>query len=181
MLDIPLHFAAADGITTLFKTFGIDAKIIFAQMLNFLIVATLLWKLAYKPVIATLDERQKKISDGLQYAEEMKAKLADAEKQHAEMLKRASHEAQQLVAEARDSAKANAEKIIQDASHKAEQMVKKGEEAIALEHAQMLNDLRKEVTRLVVQTSGKVLAKDLSDEEKSRFSESATKELYSLN
>ena len=45
-----------------------------AQMVNFIIVAVVLYKFAVKPIAATLDERQQKISEGLQYAEEMKTR-----------------------------------------------------------------------------------------------------------
>ena len=58
-------------------------------MLNFGIVATALYVLAIKPVAKTLDERQQ-IADGLQYAEEMKTQLAEAERERAEKIKEAA-------------------------------------------------------------------------------------------
>ena len=69
------HAEAATGISKIVQDFGISWPFFLAQVLNFSVVGFVLWKFAFKPVIATLDERQKKISDGLKYAEEMKAKL----------------------------------------------------------------------------------------------------------
>ncbi len=190
---LPIIFAATDAghavnemtgvpaIDKLASTFHIEGPLLLAQAINFIVVAVLLWKLAFKPVTSTLDERKKKIEDGLQYAEEMKTRLADAEKQYAEKMKEASIEASKIVEEARDNAKTYLEKQTQEAVHKAEQIVAKGEESIRLERQQMLADLRKEVAQLVVQTSGKVLGRDLSGDEKTRFSETAAKELYSKN
>ena len=50
----------------------------------------LFYKFAVKPITATLDERQQKIADGLQYAEEMKVQLAAAERERAEKIKEAA-------------------------------------------------------------------------------------------
>ena len=41
----------------------------------------------------------------------------------------------------------------------------------------MLSEVRSEIASLVVQTTAKVLRKDLSDDEKSKYSDSAAKEL----
>ena len=51
--------------------FGLDTKLILSQVVNFTIVALILWFTAFKKITGTMDERQKKIADGLQYAEEM--------------------------------------------------------------------------------------------------------------
>jgi len=161
--------------------FHVEPTLLLAQGINFIVVAVVLWKFAFKPVMATMEERQKKIQDGLQYAEEMKARLADAEKQSAEKIKEASEEAAKIVAEARENAKNFLEKQNQDAVHHAEQIIAKAHASMEQEHNQMLADLRQEVARLVVATSAKVLDHELSEADKSRFSESAAKELYGNN
>ncbi len=179
------HEAAGEGgifqmVFDLMHQFGIEGPMLFAQILNFAIVAYLLYRFAFKPVLATIDERQKKISDGLQYAEEMKNKLAEAEKEHSAKIQTAQKESQDIIAQARDQAKAFLDKQTQDATAKAEDMLTKANEAIELEHKKMLSEVREEVTRLVVGTASKVLSKDLTDDEKSRFSKTAANELTSV-
>lgn len=158
--------------------FGIKPQFLIGQTINFIIVAVLLWKFAFKPVMATMEERQKKIQDGLQYAEEMKAALANAEKDSAEKMKEASEEASKVVAEARENAHKFEEAQKAEALKHAEQIIAKAHAANEQERKQMLADVRQEVAQLVVATSAKVLDRDLSAEEKGRFSESAAKELY---
>jgi len=174
---------SADGNTVqkLASYFHVDTALLIAQGVNFIIVAVVLWKFAFKPVMATMEDRQKKIQDGLQYAEEMKARLADAEKQSAEKMKEASEEAAKLVAEARENAKNFQEKQHQEAVHQAEQIIAKAHASMEQERKQMLADLRQEVAELVVATSAKVLDRELSSDDKSRFSEAAAKELYANN
>ena len=82
----PIVAQHGNPITMLAGQFGVDFPFLAAQVLNFGIVALILYQFAFKPVLATLDQRQKKISDGLQYAEEMKKRLADAEKRYEEII-----------------------------------------------------------------------------------------------
>jgi len=160
--------------------FGVEWKLLIAQIVNFSIVTYLLYRFAFKPVLKTLDERQKKIADGLQYTEEMEQKLKDAEKEYAETMKKAAGDAKDLMNTAREQAKNYTEHQAQEAVSKAEATIKKAEEAISLEKQQMLLDVRQEVAELVVNTSGKVLSKDLTDDERKRFTQTAAQEL-SLN
>ncbi|MBC9867242.1 MAG: F0F1 ATP synthase subunit B [Opitutae bacterium] len=172
---------SANQILHIFDFFGLDIRFLVAQIVNFGIVAILLYKFAYKPVLATIEERQKKISDGLQYAEEMKAKLADAEKAHAATLQKAQQEAQTILGEARETAKLYLDKQTEAAAGKSEEIIAKAKEAIDLERNKMLTEVRGEVVRLVIDTTSKVLTKDLSEDEKSRFSKSAAEELATVN
>lgn len=168
---------SANQILQIFDLFGLDIRFLLAQIVNFGIVAFLLYKFAFKPVLATIEERQKKISDGLQYAEEMKIKLADAEKEHAATLQKAQQEAQTILGEARETAKLYLDKQTEAAAGKSEEIIAKAKEAIELERNKMLTEVRGEVVRLVIDTTSKVLTKDLSEGERSRFSKSAAEEL----
>jgi len=166
-------------LTMITKKFGVELPTLIAQMVNFCLVAFVLYKFAVKPIAATLDERQQKIADGLQYAEEMKTQLAEAERERAETVKKAAIDAQRILTESREQSKEMIEQKTQEAAAQAEAIIRKASEATELERKKMLSDVRQEVARLVVATSSKVLSRDLSDTEKSNFSESAAKELAS--
>jgi len=171
--------AADNKITMITDKFGVSVPTLFAQMVNFCCVAIVLYYFAVKPISTTLEERQQKISDGLQYAEEMKTQLAEAERERTEKVKEAAIGAQKILAEAREQSKEMIEVKTQEAAAQAEAIIRKASEATELERQKMLADVRQEVARLVVATSSKVLSRDLSDAEKSTFSESAAKELAS--
>ena len=172
---------SANQILQIFDLFGLDIRFLLAQIVNFGIVAFLLYKFAFKPVLATIEERQKKISDGLQYAEEMKIKLAEAEKEHAATLQKAQQEAQTILGEARETAKLYLDKQTEAAAGKGEEIIAKAKEAIELERNKMLTEVREEVVRLVIDTTSKVLTKDLSEDERARFSKSAAEELTTVS
>jgi F-type H+-transporting ATPase subunit b len=171
---------AASGISKIFRDFGISWPFLLAQILNFSIVAFLLWRFAFKPVIATLDERQKKIASGLVYADEMKAKLEALQQETIASAKRSQVEASKVIDEARKSAKEFLDKQAQEATAKAGDILVKAQQVIELEKKKMLAEARTEIARLVVATTQKVLSHELSDSDRSRYNESAARELNNV-
>jgi F-type H+-transporting ATPase subunit b len=171
---------APSGITQIVQNFGISLPGIAAQVLNVGIVVFILWKFAFKPVLATLDERQQKIASGLQYAEKMKAKLEAAQQESAASAKRAQLEATRIIDEARKSAKEFLDKQTQETAARANDIIAKAQQAIELEKKKMLAEARTEIARLVVVTTQRVLAKELSEADRTRYNESAAKELSNV-
>jgi len=171
------HGDPAAGITKIFTDFGINVPGVLAQMLSFSVVAYVLWRFAFKPVLATIDERQKKIDSGLKYAEEMKTKLEAAHQESATLVKQAQHEGVKIVEAARQTAKEFLDKQTKEATERAGDLLAKAQQAIELEHKKMLDQARGEIARLVVATTQRVLAKELSDVERARYNEAASREL----
>ena len=174
------HGDGASAISKITETFGISWPFILAQMLNFTLVAFLLWKFAFKPVLATLDERQRKIASGLEYADEMKAKLEAVQQESIATAKKSQVEATRIIEEARKSAKEFFEKQTQETAAKAGDILAKAEQAIELEKKKMLAEARTEIARLVVETTQRVLSKELSEADRSRYNESAARELTNV-
>ena len=148
-----------------------------AQMLNFTLVAFLLWKFAFKPVLATLDERQRKIASGLEYADEMKAKLEAVQQESIATAKKSQVEATRIIEEARKQAKEFLDKQTQESAAKANDILAKAQEVIELEKRKMLADARGEIAKLVVEITERVLSKQLSDADRSRYNDAAAREL----
>lgn len=177
----PLILAQSGGLADVAKDvaeqFHFNWILFLSQIVSFLIVAGLLYAFAYNPILEVLEERRKKIADGLANAAKIKQQLADAEAKHAEILSRANDEAQKMIEEARSSAAALAEKRQQQAIADAEAIITKAREALTLERDRAFADLRREVGRLVVDTTGKVTGKVLTSDDQRRLSEEAAREI----
>ncbi len=165
------------GIRQITDTFGISTPFLIAQIVNFCLVAFILWKFAFKPVLATLDERKKKIADGLRYTDEMQAKLAAAQQESAAIIKTSQLEASRIIDEARRASKEYLDKQTHEAAAKANDLLTKAQQAIELEHKKMLAETRGEIARLVVATTERVLAQKLSEADRSAYNAAATREL----
>jgi len=168
---------AATGITAIFRNFGISWPFLLAQIVNFCVVAFVLWRYAFKPVLATLDERQRRIAAGLQYADEMKAKLEAVQQEGLASAKRAQVEASKIIEDARKAAKEFLDKQEQESVAKANDILVKAQQVIELEKKKMLAEARTEIARLVVSITQRVLSKELTEAERGRYNESASKEL----
>src|ERR1051326_3176540 len=138
-----------DQIKQIADTFGVDWPHLFAQIVSFVIVCTLLYFFAYKRVLAMLEERRQRIAEGLANAEKSKAELAPAEPQRLEILGQAK--ATKLNEEARAAAARVQEQETQKAIAAAEQIIAKAREAANADHARMLTELKREIGRLVVE------------------------------
>ena len=167
----------SDVTAGIVEKFGIDTPLLIAQAINFVIVAFVIWQFALKKILLTIEEREKKIADSLKNAEKIKLELEATEKQQNETLQEASLEAKKTVATAQEQAKSYIEAQKEEARKQAEEIVEKAKSAMELERQRVLNDARKEIASLVILTTSKVLQRELGDEEKSRFSESAAKEI----
>ena len=174
------HAASVNPITEITQTFGVNLPAIIGQIVNFCIVAFVLWRFAFKPILATLDERQKKIADGLRYADETKARLDSAQQEIAETLKKAQSEASAIIEQSRKAAKEVAERETAAATERANSLITKAQEAIELEKQKMLAEARTEIARLVIATTQRVLAKELNDTDRARYNEAAARELTSV-
>ncbi len=157
--------------------FGVNGPMLTAQIICFVALAYVLWNYGFKPVFQTMEEREKKISEGLRFADEVKIKLEDAERKSSQTLKEASEEAQKTLAAAKEQAKDFENKLREDALARAEDLVRKAREQMALERQQMVDSAKKEFSNLVLSTTSKIISRELSDDEKAKFSEVAAKEL----
>jgi len=166
-----------EGLKQTFTHFGVEPKYLVMQIVSFLILFSVLYFFGIKPTIATMEERNKKIGDGLRYTTEMQAKLAAAQQETVTLIKAAQIEAAKLVDEARKSAKEFADRQNADATARAADTLAKAQQAIELEHKKMLNEARGEIARLVVKTTEQVLAKKLTEADRAAYNDAASKEL----
>ena len=159
------------------RTFGVDWPHFLAQVISFGIVCAVLYMFAYKRVLAMLEERRQQIAQGLENAAQIKAELARTEAARQEVISQANVQGTRLIEEAREAAARVQQEETQKAIAAAEQIIAKAREATAQDHAQMLADLRREVGRLVVQTTAAVTGKVLTPEDQRRLAEETARRL----
>jgi F-type H+-transporting ATPase subunit b len=159
------------------ETLGIRWEELIAQTISFSIVLFVLWKLAYKPIFNMLEARRVKIAEGVANADKIKAQLAQTEADRQKILTQAGNQANKLIDDARAAAARVSEIETQKAITAAEQIIIKAREAAAQERAAMLTQLKREVGRLVVQTTATVTGKILTPEDQRRLAEETEKQL----
>jgi F-type H+-transporting ATPase subunit b len=170
-----LIFAASEG--GMAEQFGVNWQLFISQCIAFLVVALALKKFAYAPVLKVLEDRKQRIAEGIENADKIKAELEATQAQKDEILKEAGVKRQEII----DAAKAAAAKLEKEeaekALKKAEDIIAKAQEATEASRQEMMNELKAEIGRLVVETTMKVSGKVLSDEDQQRLIDETNKEL----
>jgi F-type H+-transporting ATPase subunit b len=166
-----------DGISEIAAGFGVSWPDLIAQIICFSVVALVLYKFAFKPVLATIEERRKTVADGLRDAEEARRQLAEARETIAAERRDAALEARKLIDAAAKAAAETAAREQAAAAERANALVERAREAVKLEKQKALDEARAEIARLVVETTRKVLARELDDAERERYNAAAAREL----
>jgi F-type H+-transporting ATPase subunit b len=133
-----------------------------AQLVVFFILAWVTMKFVWPPIVKALDERAKKIADGLAAADKAKADLSHAEKKVVEELRKARESA----GDVRTSAEKQASKLIDDARAEAARIIAlareaaEGEAATAAQRAK--EALRDQVANLAVAGAERILRREIN-------------------
>jgi F-type H+-transporting ATPase subunit b len=159
------------------RTFGVDWSHLVAQTISFGIVCALLYWLAYRPILRMLDQRREQIAQGLANAQKIAAELAKTEAQRRDVLVAAHAEAKALIEEARTAAARVQAEESGKAVAAAQEILARAHEAAAQERAQLLAALRRDMGRLVLQTTATVTGKVLTAEDHRRLAEETARQL----
>ena len=158
-------------------TFGVDWPHLFAQIVSFCIVCLILYRFAYRPVLTMLEVRRQQIALGVANEERIKAELARTEAQRQEVMAQANAQATKLIEEARAAAARLHDQETQKAIAAAEEVLTKARDAAARDHERMLSELKRDVGRLVVDTTAAVTGKILTPADQRRLVEETAKQV----
>jgi F-type H+-transporting ATPase subunit b len=147
------------------------------QTLAFVIFVAICWKYVWPPIIAIMEEREKRIADGLEAAKKADDSLEEAQlafdqemnkakEEAAEILEKANSRASQIVNDATEKAEVEAQKILSSASKTIENDVNKAKE-----------ELRQKMSELIIHTSEKILGDEISSEKHQELLKKAAAEL----
>ena len=145
-----------------------EIGLIFWTTIVFLILLAVLKKYAWKPILSAVDERNKSIEDALKAADKAKNEmlalntdneriLAEAKKERDALLKEGREIKDNIIAEAKDKAKLEADKILITAK-----------EQINNEKMKAITELKNQVAEISIDIAEKILKSELSDENKQK-------------
>lgn len=147
----------AEGIGAL----GINLPGLLAQLINFGILLILFSWVFKKFLFPMMDERKRRIEEGLQASDEAKARLAQTEQEVANEFAKARQEAQGLVAQAQQAAARIQEEGRTSARTEAEQILERARSEIQLERDSAIAELRREFADLTVLAAERVIGRSL--------------------
>jgi F-type H+-transporting ATPase subunit b len=156
-------------------------KSLIIQVINFLVLLFILWKLLYKPLVAKMEERTQAIRKSL---EEAQAARADAERQrqeHAAQIQAALGEAQAIRATALKEAADEQRRLVEAARAEAGRLVQTAKAEMEQDIRRARQQLRQEVGDLAVQIAERLIKKSLRDEDHHRIVQEALSRVDRVN
>ncbi|MDD5067999.1 MAG: F0F1 ATP synthase subunit B [Candidatus Pacebacteria bacterium] len=168
-------------MSDLLNHLGVDWKLLLAQVVNFAILAFVLGKFAYKPILGMLKKRSDDIEEGLRASEESKERLSKTKIIEEERILAADKKALSMVQAAETTAKVRGEAIMEDSKKKSEGMVESAHKSIEQERGRMAEEVGKEASMFVRMGLEKVIGKmDFNERDNALIAE-ALKEMKSAS
>jgi F-type H+-transporting ATPase subunit b len=132
------------------------------QLIIFVLLFFLLAKLAWKPIIQSLKEREDSIQNALDSAEKAREEMALLQSENENLLKAAREERDVILRQAREAANKLREEAQQDAKKAADKIVDDARAAINIEKQAALKEVRVQVAMFSIEVAEKLMKKNLS-------------------
>jgi F-type H+-transporting ATPase subunit b len=146
------------------EALGINLGYLISQIVNFTLLAVLLYFVAYKPILRMLDERSARIKQGLDDAELASRRAAEMEQEFEQRLAEARKEGQEIIAQATQMSEKARQEILETAREEARAQVEKAKEEISRERELAMSELRQQVADLSLNISEKVIGEALDQQ-----------------
>ncbi|MCD4760676.1 F0F1 ATP synthase subunit B [bacterium] len=159
------------------ELFGVDWKLMLAQLVNFVIVVVILWWFALKPLTKTMQSRSDEIKKGLSDAEAAGQRLEKVEEDVKAKLNEAKSEAIKILDQAKKQADESKIANIEKTKQEVEILIKKAKEQLASEKDSMITEVKGEVANMVVTALEKILSEGLNKDIDKKYIDKALKDL----
>lgn len=159
------------------QNFGVNPILLGAQIVNFLLIFFLLKKFLYKPLLQTMQERKKRIADGLKYTTEAEERLAKIKEEEAKILKTAQTQAQKMLTETKEQTQEMLKTSQDNARKQTEKMLSEAKAQIDEEARRAEKRLAQTVNALALQYLEKSIGELFTEKEQQSVMEKALKKL----
>ncbi len=154
---------------------------IFWTTVTFVALLIIMWKIAWKPIIQALNERETKIRESLFAADKAKQDVEQTLANQQDLIAESKKEAQQIIDKSRKSAELLKDEIIQKANAEAENMLANAKREIELSRDKAIEDIRNLAVDLSMAATQKLIGKALDKSEHQAIIQNSMKKMEDLN
>jgi F-type H+-transporting ATPase subunit b len=140
-----------------------DPGTVLWTVITFVILAFLLAKFAWKPLLATLQERERTIRDSLEQAQKARAEGEETLRRNQEILSQARRETAAILEQGKREAETLKAEILAQARKEAQDLVEQGKRQVQFEQKQAMEQLRRQVADLAIQAAERLITRSLDD------------------
>lgn len=147
----------------LLRQFGVDGRLLLAQLINFVLLLAVLRWAVYGPLVALLNRRREAVAQSLRDVEAAKVSRAEAQAVADATEREARAKAQAIVAEATSAAERQAQAVVAKAKAQATAVIAEAKTQLREEQRLALEEAEASLAKLVVSASRRVLGEGLEE------------------
>jgi F-type H+-transporting ATPase subunit b len=173
------HVAVEGGAASAspLASLGINPTLFVFQLINFAVVAAIIWFLILKPLTKKMTERQKMIDESLDNAKKIQDNLQKSEQKYQERIDNAKVEAGKVIEKAGKDAEQLSIDMKAKAKSEIESLVEQAKRNIRSERDEMVADVKKASAELIVAALEKILSEKIDDKKDKQLVEEMIKKL----
>jgi F-type H+-transporting ATPase subunit b len=160
-----------------FEQVSVFSSLIFWSLVSFGAFLFLLKRFAFPPILAMLEEREKKIRGDIDSAEKLKLEAQKLKEEFAQQLQAAHEKANTIIHLATEESKKHQERALQDTQAKVRQLIKDAEQEIVSSRNKLLSEIRGYTAALTIASTEKILNKVIDRNEKKRLIDESIEEV----
>lgn len=139
----------------------VNPGLIFWTAVTFIILLLILKKVAWKPILTALDERENYIKNSLAKSEQARDEAEKLLKENKANLDRAESEAQKIVAQGREFAEKLKNQIISESKNEAKKIIDEASAEIKRKNDEAMENLKGQIAQIAVEAAEKILKENL--------------------
>jgi len=136
---------------------------IFWTVLTFVILAVLLGRFAWKPLLQVLEERERLVRESIEQAQKARAEAEEALRRNQEILAGARRETVAIIEQGKREAESVKSEILAQARKESQDLVEQGKRQVLYEQKRAIEDLRSQVADLAIQAAERLISVSLDD------------------
>ena len=177
LMAVPMTLVAApllaqDATESSGTLMSLQTNLMFWTLLIFLVLFFLLTKLAFKPITAAVEAREKSLEDALAAAKRDREEAAHLLAEHKAQIDAARGEAQKVMADARATAEKMRNDMLEKSRAEQSAIIERAAQEIQREKERAVADLRREAVELAIAGASRVIEENLDSDKNRRLVES---------
>ena len=140
---------------------SVNPGLIIWTIIIFVLLLLLLSKIAWKPLIKSLNDREASIKDTIEYAEKQNKEAQELLEQNKKALSEANATVQKLINEGRDNANKIRDDIMKKANDDSRKMIEQAKVEIMQQQNSALEQLKDEISDIAIKAAEKIINTNL--------------------
>lgn len=147
----------------------VNPGLIFWTVITFVILLFLLKKLAWKPILKALSEREAQIKDSLEKAEQAKIEFEKLTEENKVRMAKAEEEAQKIIAQGREYAEKIKAQVIEESKAEAKKLIDDAAASIERKQQEAFNNLKEQIAEIAVNSAERIIRENLDKDKQMKI------------